>query len=144
MEFKLLNNKNEYITILEKIDKMFPIALSDKISLETLAKKIINNGNVICCYVDGEFAGQIAFYCNDIGTKRAYFSTLAVIEDFQGKGIAKQLLKKAIELCERSGMETVTLYTHSTNTVAVKMYQSLGFFEVPSDRDGDIKFSLKI
>lgn len=144
MDFKFLKDREEYLKILEKIDRMFPIALSDKIPLEILAEKAVDKGNILCCYVDGVFAGQVAFYCNDFKTKNGYISTLAVLNDFQGKGIAKQLIEKAIAFCKKGGMETVTLYAHSTNTVAVKMYKSLGFCEVPSDRDGDIKFSLEI
>ena len=144
MKFRFLKDKNEYITILKNIDKMFPIALSYRISLESLAEKTICNGNVLCCYIDGDFAGQIAFYCNDLETKEGYFSTLAVLPQFQGRGIAKALLKEAVEECRKSGMKTVRLYTHSNNATAIKMYNSFGFKEKTSDRDGDIKFILEI
>lgn len=143
MDYSFLVDFDELYNFLLKTDTLFPIPLSKKIDLKVFAEKILKSGNVICCR-ENEIVGIVCFYNNDALTKIGYISVVGVLPGFQGKGIAKQLLKKAIELCERSGMETVTLYTHSTNTVAVKMYQSLGFFEVPSDRDGDIKFSLKI
>lgn len=143
MNYSFLDEFDELYNFLLKIDTLFPIPLSKKIDLKLFAEKILKSGNVICCR-DKETVGVVCFYNNDALTKNGYISVVGVLPDFQGKGIAKQLIEKAIAFCKKGGMETVTLYTHSTNTVAVKMYKSLGFCEVPSDRDGDIKFSLEI
>lgn len=53
--------------------------------------------------------------------------TLAVDPKAQGKGIAKAMLKKAIEIAKTQGYKAIRLDIVPTNTPAIKLYESVGF-----------------
>jgi len=49
-----------------------------------------------------------------------------VVEGYRGKGIGKALLRKTVEGC-RGKFEIIVLEVLATNTVAKRLYQSMGF-----------------
>lgn len=52
---------------------------------------------------------------------------LAVSPDYQGKGIAKKMLKEFVELAVNSGKKAVRLDALESNKPAHQLYESLGF-----------------
>ncbi len=52
---------------------------------------------------------------------------LAVLEEHRGKGVARKLLEKALEEAKKSGCQKMFLLVADDNTVAIKLYASLGF-----------------
>lgn len=52
---------------------------------------------------------------------------LGVHPQFSGKGYAKALVRKAIELAAENGMEAIRLDVLEGNTPAENLYQSFGF-----------------
>ncbi len=131
--------------LLRRIDKLFPIPLSDKTELSDLAKKLISLGGV-CIAMDGDSAvGMVGFYANDHVSRAAYISVVGVVESHQGRGIAKRMVELSLEECSKSGMKTCFLYTHKTNSGAIGMYQRMGFVAREDDtRPDDIKFVIEI
>lgn len=55
---------------------------------------------------------------------------IAVLPDFQGKGVGKQLLKKIMELAKEKGVKAMTLEVRESNIKARKLYESFGFTEI--------------
>ena len=53
---------------------------------------------------------------------------LAVLEEFRGRGIARQLLKKALEDAKARGKKNVFLFVDAENLAAQKLYASEGFY----------------
>lgn len=119
---------DELYDFLVAVDNLFPIRLSEKIDLMTLAEKYSNLGDYIgICGDNGEIYGLIAGYINDKRKARAYISVLAVKPEFQGLGFSKKLLLGFIELAIARGFKCVLVYTHKTNARAYGVYSSLGF-----------------
>ena len=52
---------------------------------------------------------------------------LAVSLFYQGKGIAKQMMSNAIEICKKDSIKAIRLDILSTNSPAEKLYLSMGF-----------------
>jgi len=52
---------------------------------------------------------------------------IGVIKDKQNQGIAKLVLDKVIESCQRRGYDSMVLLVSPTNPAALKLYQSRGF-----------------
>ena len=52
---------------------------------------------------------------------------LATKEEFRGRGIAKTLVSKAIDLIISKDADEIALEAEETNTAAMKLYESLGF-----------------
>jgi len=60
---------------------------------------------------------------------------IAVRPEYQGKGIGKAVTKKALNVCHSlEGGNPVWLHTQTWSYVAIKMYHSLGFNMVRSER----------
>ncbi len=76
------------------------------------------------CLYDGEPAGIFELGCKqEVG----WIGTLAVDPAFQGKGLGKTILRKAVDLLNESGMKEVKLVVMSTNERAMKLYEKCGF-----------------
>ena len=74
--------------------------------------------------------GWLVLYCNDDKTYTAYCAGLHVLKPYRGKGKAKLLLQKAIEICEHNGMSRFALYCKTDNIEARNLYIKYGFKEV--------------
>ncbi|MCT1607693.1 GNAT family N-acetyltransferase [Nesterenkonia massiliensis] len=91
--------------------------------------------------VDGEVAASVAI--TDYGGSYAEvsepgeleFRMLAVAPDYQGRGIARQMVRRIIALAQaREDIHAVTLCSLTSMTAAHALYRSEGFVEVP-ERD---------
>lgn len=112
---------------LNNVDEDFPIPLSEKVNLNDFAKKIIDAG-IGFYYLDGEkLAGVILFYANNKETLTSYVSVLSVDENYRKQGIAQKLLNECINYCKKLEFKHIELYTHKTNTGAIKLYEKNGF-----------------
>lgn len=56
-----------------------------------------------------------------------YIDSLAVLPEYRGHGIAKQLLKAQIEHAKLQGFDKATLLVDPDNPPALHLYESLGF-----------------
>ncbi len=139
------SDNSSVLQILCQIDKSFPIPLSEKIKLDELADKLTSMGYVYLAIEEDRAVGIMGFYANDHVDKAAYISVLGVLESHQGRGIAKNLIERALKLCKDNGMEKAILFTHGSNTGAIKMYEKLGFSsEFDPKRPEDIKFNISL
>ena len=85
------------------------------VNLETELLFITENGKQI---------GSL-FLCVSEG-KASIFS-LAILEKFRGKGHSKRLMNAAIDRAKEKGCKLMELNTETTNEVANKLYQGMGF-----------------
>ncbi len=112
-----------------KVDKSFPVPLSQKQSLSAFAKKLSEKATLCIKEENDEIISMVAGYTERLENNIAYISVVATIDKARGKGYAKALVKDFIEICKRKSIEAVHLYTVGTNISAVKMYESIGFVE---------------
>lgn len=130
-KFRLQHNGftvDELYSFLIKVDNLFPIRLSEKTDLMTLAEKYYNFGECIgVCDDNDEILALAAGYINDESGLCAYISVLAVKPEFQGFGFSKKLLSGFIHLVVDRGFRIVSVHTHKTNFKAYKVYYDLGF-----------------
>ena len=57
---------------------------------------------------------------------------LGVSPSYQGKGIAKQMISSAIEICKKSSIKAIRLDVLKKNIPAAKLYTSMGFQYITS------------
>ncbi len=73
---------------------------------------------------------------------------LAVTEEYQGKGIAKILIEKAISIAKREEAEKIILYSNSKLKKAYKLYKKYGFYEININESkyetADVKMELDL
>lgn len=78
-------------------------------------------------YSDGNLSGFIAFYCNDPARKAAFITLVLLDDKYRGKGIASELLKDVLAVCDERGFQSCELEVEKDNLSAIKLYEKHGF-----------------
>lgn len=135
-----------------------------KISLEWLYKydlyeeedsKILNNpeeyilnkgGHIYFAKYDDNIIATFALIPN---SKNNYeLAKFAVLENYQGLGIANILLKKAIEVAKEENANKIILYSNSKLNKAYNLYKKFNFKEINLDKSkyetANLKMELKL
>lgn len=85
--------------------------------------------------------GAIKTYIDKPGL--SYLCLLAIAKQYQGRGIGKELVKQILSYCQFSmGLSELYLMVHSSNLVALRLYESIGFRYVDGDQTKRMKIQL--
>ena len=136
-------NFNKLKLFLRAMDYEYPIPLSKKVDFDVFLKRIYDYGNVICMYDGDKVAGALFFYANNVDEKIAFITLLGVLREYRRQGVAKKLLDIMIQFCQND-FDMIQLYTHHTNKDAISFYKKNHFYEIKSDRQGDLKLQLNL
>ncbi len=72
--------------------------------------------------------GNVAGYCGThIVLDECYIANIAVLPKYRGNGLGKLLTEHLINTAKKNDCAFITLEVRPSNTVAVKMYEKLGF-----------------
>jgi ribosomal protein S18 acetylase RimI-like enzyme len=99
-------------------------------SLESIRHNLDNTGTMLYCTEDERVVGA-AWVNHDF--RRLYIHHMAVLPEYQNRGIGKALLKEALAIAKATGYQA-KLEVHQDNPAARHLYSSLGF----KDLDGYI------
>lgn len=125
MENSNNNLEKDIMEFLKKIDSLFKIPLSQKINLDEYSKKIIRYADVFLAFDNESIVGIFAGYNNDEVFKISNVSVLGVLNEYQGKGIARKLINNFLKLAEEKKMKKVKVSTIDMR--ALNLYKSLNF-----------------
>lgn len=119
-EFNIYNHLSE-------CDIEFVKALSERVDLIEYSKKIYNKAVRFEAWAGDTLVGLVATYCNDQSNQLAYITSVSVLNAWQGKGIAAQLLQRCIEHIEKLRIHCVSLEVARGNVPAIGLYEKYGF-----------------
>lgn len=109
--------------------------------LESLpGKYAAPKGVMLLAFVSGELAGCVAL--QPIDEEICEMKRLYVRPGFQGRGVGKSLAVRLLLKAETIGYRKMRLDTVPSMKAAIKMYEGLGFFEIPPYRENPIKGAL--
>lgn len=101
------------------------------------------NRDVFILTVDDDYTAEcdLVYDNPDYGTipgKRLYLSRLIVKKSERGKGYGKEVSQYILSLAKEKGYEEIALGVNCDNTVALNLYNNLGFiiYEEAEDKDG--------
>jgi ribosomal protein S18 acetylase RimI-like enzyme len=100
-------------------------------SVERLARIPIDG--LLIAEVDGQYAGFLYWFEGHSpyfrpGLQRfGYLHELHVKEEFRGRGLAKLLIERFVAEAQARGVRQLFVDTDDTNTVARRLYESMGF-----------------
>ncbi len=78
-----------------------------------------------------ELDGQVVAYgIVAMGAGEAHILNLCVRDDLRGRGVGRQMLKLLLERVREAGVGDAFLEVRPTNTLAISLYQSVGFVQV--------------
>ena len=136
-------SRDDILLFLEKVDHDFPVSLSSKTQLHSLADKYFCFGTLCCEYSDGKIIGMVAGYIEHTPSDLGYISLVALCKETRGRGVASKLLKQFLGKASEKGLRGVHVYTHCTNFKAIDMYKKNGFILYTPEnepRSDDIHF----
>ena len=82
------------------------------------------------CWVYQQQQEVIGYVVMSAAAGEAHILTLAVHPEYQGQGIAKNILDHALENSRKKGVDTIYLEVRPSNSRAIDIYQKAGFNEI--------------
>ena len=114
---------------LSRVDRLFPIPLSEKENISVLASKFERFGTISCLKENGDIVALCAGYTNDTKNNLGYISVVASLPECSNKGYGKIAIEGFIEKAKNAGMKAIHLYADKENGAALNMYDKLGFVD---------------
>ncbi|QJD88057.1 GNAT family N-acetyltransferase [Cohnella herbarum] len=102
-----------------------------------LVEEYVSRGICYLAYLDEELVGEFVLIRTHPGTIEIV--NVAVGENFQGRGIGKALVLRAIEESKLLHAKTIEIGTGSTGVKQLKLYQKCGFRMFAVDTDFFVK-----
>jgi ribosomal protein S18 acetylase RimI-like enzyme/SAM-dependent methyltransferase len=128
IEYRLNNASAAQIAAhLSRCDADFVPPLGSRVEIKAYAKKIASKATRFEAWSSGTLVGLLAAYCNDLDNAVAYITSVSVLPEWKGKGIAEQLMGQCIDHARVLGMQQIHLEVASDNAPAVKLYKKNGF-----------------
>jgi ribosomal protein S18 acetylase RimI-like enzyme len=113
--------------LLQRCDASFVPPLSNRVGLGAYARKIASHALRLEAWEGSEPVALLAMYCNDLDSGVAYITSVSVVPDHAGRGIASALLSEAIRRARTAGMRRIALEVDAANGGALRLYQKHGF-----------------
>ena len=98
-------------------------------SIEGYARKLKNNAILFEAWDNEKLTGLVAAYFNNYENKIGFITSVIVSLKYQNKGIAKTLLKNAIDFARDKGFEKIQLEVYKENESVISLYKKTGFAE---------------
>jgi len=116
---ELIQQESEYLNILD---------------IDNYTNKIINHAEFMFLKEEDSIKGFIAYYANDLTSKKAYITMVIIASSYRNKHEGKKLLYKVLEDLRSRRFLSCQLEVDSHNYVAYNMYSDIGFFKI-DERD---------
>lgn len=123
-------NKALMVEIAEHLyccDADFVPPLSGRVKINDYAQKIAEKATRFEAWSGGALVGLVAAYCNDHEKRIAYITSVSVMKEWSGQGIAARLMSWCIEHAKVWGMKQICLEVASDNALAIRLYERSGF-----------------
>lgn len=128
-KLKNIGGGQELYEFLKKVERLFPVPLSEREQLIMLASKFEKYGTVSYVRENGKIIAICAGYTNDQVQRLGYISVVASLPEYTNKGYGKVAVQGFIEKAKNAGMKAIHLYADKENKAALNMYGKLGFVD---------------
>ena len=108
-------------------DDAFVPPLSTRLEIEGYAYKIVSNAERFEAWANGKLVGLVAAYCNDRAGRVAFITSVSVLQEWQGRLIASQLLARCIDHARGLRIGRIELEVDHRSAVALRLYEKHGF-----------------
>lgn len=127
LEIKVVTDNNVKKQFMLKCDPSFekPVCLSNE--GKVLIDKICTYALFIGAYCGEEQVGYCAAYVNDNVTYQAYITMIAILPEYQHKGIGQKLMSICVKEAKSRNMKTIKLEVNKANNRAIRFYEKNGY-----------------
>jgi ribosomal protein S18 acetylase RimI-like enzyme len=123
-------NADDVAKHLKACNRAFMPPLSERLDIGEYAVKLAANATCFEAWSSNELMGLIAAYCNAADRSKAFITSVSVLSQQQGKGIAAELLGRCIAYIQKLGFHRIELEVNSENKAAVALYERFGFVSI--------------
>ncbi len=123
---KQASEKDLYLH-LEKCNHLFVPPLSEKVNLQDYARKLFENAHTFEAWDSKELVGFIGVYFTDRQTKKAFISNVSILETYNNKGTATELLNMTKEYAKSHEFDKIVLEVNAKNMNAIAFYVKNNF-----------------
>ncbi len=112
---------------LHACDNAFVPPLSSRVEINKYAQKISDKAVCFEAWQDGKLVALVAAYCNGDKGKAAFITSVSVLPEWMGQGIASRLVTHAVEHAQDLGFVRIELEVDRQNHAATRLYRKQGF-----------------
>lgn len=98
-----------------------------------MVKSYISDSDIYLARIHGKLVGE--YVLTKINDSTVELKNIAVVEEYQGKGIGKQLVLDAIKKAREAGFKSIEVGTGNSSFSQLGLYQKCGFRIVGVDKD---------
>jgi ribosomal protein S18 acetylase RimI-like enzyme len=120
-------NVDHLVRHLRACDRAFMPPLSERLDIGDYAVKLAANATRFEAWLGDELTGLVAAYCNSADKGTAFITSVSVLVQQQGKGIAANLLEHCIVYVRNIGFIRMELEVDNRNETAMALYKRFGF-----------------
>ncbi len=133
IEWKTSSASAEEITRhLISCDANFVPPLSSRVVMPAYVRKIVDFATRFEAWAGNTLVGMVAVYCNDPARRVAHVTSVSVLAEYNGLGIARNLMRRCILHATTHGMGEISLQVDRENLAAIGLYEKLGFVALVS------------
>ena len=126
--------ENDLYNHLNECNPNFIPPLSNNVDILDYAKKIFEKAITFEYWFNDKLIGCVAAYVNLVENK-SFITNVSVIKEFNGLGIAYDLLMKVLEYQIANKIKVISLEVNKNNESAINLYKKLKFVHVLSTND---------
>lgn len=119
-------NQLEALIIQEQNDQL-GMFITNNTDIDSYIHKLTTSAEILAHYINGECAGFIAFYCNDVEKQSSFITLLLIAPEYRGKKIASSLIDAVISIAQVRGFAWCSLEVKKNNFAALELYKSKTF-----------------
>jgi len=128
-------DQDSLVSLLQTFGDLLPNPLSGRVDLCAYAAKLLDKAEIAVAVVGEKTIGFLLLYANNMRTCRAHLPILSIQPSYQGKGLGKVLMARALACARQRGMREVELEVNRDNEQDQQLYLSLGFRFVQSSTE---------
>lgn len=135
---------------LQAADDGFSPRLSERVDLTAYAEKLIAHAERFEAWSGDRLVGLVAAYCNGKGVchpptaSPAFVSSVSVLPEWRGVGIARELMHRCITLAAQRRLQELNLEVNECATAALSLYYSLGFLPTKATKPPSLVLTLDL
>jgi ribosomal protein S18 acetylase RimI-like enzyme len=124
-------------------DQFFVPPLSERVALMDYSAKLYEKAERFEAWIDTTLVGLLAGYYDAESGVVAFITSVSVLKEWQGRGVASVLVERSIAHAQHLGFELIELQVAVQNDLAVRLYRKHGF-QVISQDDNQAKMALAL
>lgn len=128
---------------LRRCDAHFIPPLSDRVDIDAYAAKIAAHAERFEAWEGDGLMGLIAAYFNDPARRTVFVTSVSVVPERGGAGIASTLLRDCVGRARRAGFAQIRLQVRRSHAHAIRLYEKCGFSRLPTE-EPDLTMNLDL